>query len=98
MPTSAERPYIPDPEGEHVTPIIQKLLAAKSLLRTGDLATITSLARRTIARHALAGRIPGAIKLGGIWLFNPSIIAQWLKCSMRLQFRMTGVVGETQHS
>ena len=74
---------------EPSTPIIQALSTTISFLRTRDIATVTGLARRTIASHALAGTIPGAFKLGGVWLFDPFLIAKWIECCMRPQFRMS---------
>ena len=48
------------------------------LITARELAEITALSPRTIARLTSAGKIPGAMKIGGSRQFNKEIIMEWL--------------------
>ena len=48
------------------------------LITARELAEITALSLRTIARLTSAGKIPGALKIGGSRRFNKKKIMEWL--------------------
>lgn len=53
----------------------------RRLVGTAWLVDRTGLARATIQQAAVAGRIPGAVKLLGVWRFDVEAIEQWIAAS-----------------
>lgn len=37
------------------------------------------VSQNTLYRHAAAGRIPGAFKIGGVWRFQRSALVSWVQ-------------------
>jgi hypothetical protein len=56
-------------------------------IRPTEVARLTSLSLRQIQSMAVAGRIPGAAKLGGVWTFDPDKIAAWVRAAEREALR-----------
>jgi excisionase family DNA binding protein len=48
------------------------------LINISDVAELTSLSTRTIARLTAAGRIPGSMKLGGARRYHRQKVLDWL--------------------
>jgi predicted DNA-binding transcriptional regulator AlpA len=48
-------------------------------IRVADVARITSLSVRKVQELAVARKLPGAAKLGGVWTFDPARVRQWIK-------------------
>ena len=45
-------------------------------LSIADLAERLQMSERTIRRQVIAGEIPGAFKIGGLWRFPPDVLDQ----------------------
>jgi predicted DNA-binding transcriptional regulator AlpA len=52
---------------------------AMERVRAGDVRRMTSLSIRQIQDMAAKGDIPGAVKLGGVWTFDPSRVRAWIR-------------------
>lgn len=48
-------------------------------VRVAAAARITSLSPRKVQELAVAGRIPSAAKLGGVWRFDPARVRAWIR-------------------
>jgi len=48
-------------------------------VRVTAVARITSLSPRKVQELAVAGRIPSAAKLGGVWTFDPARVRAWIR-------------------
>jgi len=47
-------------------------------IRAAVVSEMTSLSVRTIQDLAIAGKLPGAAKLGGVWTFDPVRLRAWI--------------------
>ncbi len=50
------------------------------LLNVQEARHLLRVSQNTLYRHAAAGRIPGALKIGGKWRFQRAILLEWLAC------------------
>jgi hypothetical protein len=57
----------------------------RSLVGTAWIVARTGLDRTTIQKAAVRGRIPGAVKLLGVWRFDADLIDQWISAGMTPQ-------------
>jgi hypothetical protein len=57
----------------------------RSLVGTAWIVARTGLDRTTIQKAAVRGRIPGAVKLLGVWRFDADLIEQWISAGMTPQ-------------
>jgi len=69
-------------------------------IRPVDVSRITSLSLRQIQNMAASGRIPGAAKLGGVWIFDPHQIDVWIKaqeqaCQRNFRRIATGAMAQS---
>ncbi|WP_428492142.1 helix-turn-helix domain-containing protein [Rhodopila sp.] len=48
-------------------------------IRASGVADITGLGVRTVQAFAASGELPGAIKLGHLWTFDPAKIRLWMR-------------------
>ncbi len=60
---------------------------APALLDINEAGQLLRISRTSMYRHARAGRIPGAVKVGGAWRFSRAILLRWLQCG-----NATGIV------
>lgn len=51
-----------------------------ALLDITEAGQLLRISRTSMYRHARAGRIPGALKVGGAWRFSRAILLRWLQC------------------
>ncbi len=47
-------------------------------VRAAEVARLTTLSIRTVQDLAIAGKLPGAAKLGGVWTFDPVRLRAWI--------------------
>lgn len=48
-------------------------------IRVSEVSRITSLSVRKVQELAIAGKLPGAAKLGGVWTFDPLRLRAWIR-------------------
>src|SRR6185437_15801289 len=52
---------------------------APERVRADAIARMTSLSIRKVQELAVAGKVPGAAKLGGVWTFDPARVRAWIR-------------------
>lgn len=48
-------------------------------IRCRDVCRMTSLSLRKVQQLAVAGKIPGAARIGGVWTFDPARVRAWIR-------------------
>lgn len=59
------------------------------MMTSEEVAKILRLDKRTVQYHAKQGNIPGAVKIGKMWRFNPEKLREWLEAGQPMPPRKT---------